>query len=57
LREAIGAPLSPDESAFYEPYITDARARLGEGGTWERAFAEGQTMTFEEAVEYALSEE
>jgi tetratricopeptide (TPR) repeat protein len=57
LREAIGAPLSPDESAFYEPYITDARARLGEGGTWERAFAEGRTMTFEEAVEYALSEE
>jgi predicted ATPase/DNA-binding CsgD family transcriptional regulator len=55
LREAIGYPQPPGERAVQEPYLVAARSRLEE--TWEAAFAEGRTMTFEEAVEYGLSEE
>jgi len=36
--------------------LTLARPRLSEAA-WETAFAEGQAMSFEEAVEYALSAE
>ena len=39
----------------YEPYL-DAACALGEAA-WETAVAEGQAMTLEEAVDYALSEE
>ena len=42
-----------EERALREPYLTAARAQLDEAA-WEAAFAEGQAMTFEEAVEYAL---
>ena len=55
LREAANFSLLPGERAMHEPYIRAARSRLDEG-SWERAFAEGQVMTFEDAVEYALSE-
>jgi predicted ATPase/DNA-binding CsgD family transcriptional regulator len=45
-----------EERALREPYLTAARAQLDEAA-WEAAFAEGQAMTFEEAVAYALSAE
>jgi DNA-binding CsgD family transcriptional regulator len=56
LREAVGYQKTPNERAVQEPYLVAARSRLDEAA-WEAAFAEGRTMTFEEAVEYALSEE
>jgi DNA-binding CsgD family transcriptional regulator len=56
LREAVGYQHMPEEDALREPYLAAASSRLDEE-TWEAAFAEGRTMTFEEAVEYALSEE
>jgi DNA-binding NarL/FixJ family response regulator len=46
----------PQEHALREPYLTAAHSKLDEAA-WEAAFAEGQQMTFEEAVEYALHEE
>jgi predicted ATPase/DNA-binding CsgD family transcriptional regulator len=55
LREAVGYQKSPNERAVQEPYLEAARSRLEE--LWEAACAEGRTMAFEEAVEYALSEE
>jgi non-specific serine/threonine protein kinase len=56
LRNNIGAPLPLDARLLYERSVADARAQLGEA-EWEEAFAQGMTMTAEEAVEYALSEE
>jgi DNA-binding CsgD family transcriptional regulator len=43
-------------AALREPYLAATRSQLSEEA-WEGAFAEGQAMGFEEAVEYALSEE
>ena len=54
LRE-IAAISTPDVRLVYEPYL-DAACALGEAA-WETAVAEGQAMTLEEAVDYALSEE
>ncbi|MDP9476914.1 MAG: tetratricopeptide repeat protein, partial [Actinomycetota bacterium] len=45
---------SPVERYHYDPYISSARAELGEAA-WEAALAEGRTMELEEAVAYALS--
>ena len=56
LREAVGFHQSPAERALREPYLVVARVRLAQGA-WEAAFAEGRAMTFEEATEFALSEE
>jgi DNA-binding CsgD family transcriptional regulator len=56
LYEAIGTPLSPVERLHFGPYIDAAHAQLNEA-TWEVAWAEGRSMTLEEAVEYAFSEE
>lgn len=56
LREAIGTILSPVEQHIYGPHIKAARAQLDEAG-WNSAMAEGRKMMFEEAIEYALSEE
>ena len=55
-REATGIALSPGERAMHEPYLASARARLGKAA-WEEVVVEGRAMSFEEAVEYALSEE
>lgn len=52
----LGLGLGPAEHYFYEPYFTVARTRLGEEA-FEMAWAEGQSMTLEGAVEYALSSE
>jgi DNA-binding CsgD family transcriptional regulator len=56
MRETIGATFSPIQHHHYDPYVDATRAKLGEV-TWQAAFAEGQTMTTEEAIEYALSAE
>jgi DNA-binding CsgD family transcriptional regulator len=56
LHEATGYQQTLDERALRDPYLTAARSRLEEA-SWEATFAEGQAMTFEQAVEYALSEE
>jgi DNA-binding CsgD family transcriptional regulator len=56
LREAVGFQHTPEEDALREPYLAAASSQLYEAA-WEAAFAEGRTMAFEEAVEYALSEE
>ena len=56
LRGALGAHKTPDEDALREPYLTETRSLLEEEA-WEACFAQGQAMTFEQAAEYALSEE
>ncbi len=57
LLEEAGASVynyyKPDRS-LYERTTTNVRSRLGEEGFVE-AWAEGRTMTFEQAVAYALS--
>ncbi len=57
LHEAVGVPVY----VYYEPHRpiyerarAAVRSRLGEVG-FEGARAEGQAMTFQQAVEYALS--
>jgi predicted ATPase/DNA-binding SARP family transcriptional activator/DNA-binding CsgD family transcriptional regulator len=55
-REDMGAPLPSDELAMLEPYLTIARSLVGEKA-WEIARTEGRAMTYERAIEYALSEE
>jgi len=55
LRRTISAPLPPADQPDYDRSMAAARAGLGEA-SWEAAFAEGQSMPLEEAVEYALSE-
>jgi predicted ATPase/DNA-binding SARP family transcriptional activator/DNA-binding CsgD family transcriptional regulator len=52
--DALGLGLGPAERYFYEPYFAVAQTRLGEEAL-EMAWAEGQSMTLEEAIEYALS--
>ncbi|HET6660653.1 MAG TPA: helix-turn-helix transcriptional regulator [Rubrobacter sp.] len=56
LHEATGYQQTLDERALRNPYLSAARSQLEEA-SWEATFAEGQAMTFEKAVEYALSEE
>ena len=55
-REDMGAPVPSDELAILEPYLTTARS-LMEEEAWEAARVEGQAMSFEEAIEHALSEQ
>jgi non-specific serine/threonine protein kinase len=57
IREAAGLQLPPLASSVmkYESRLTEARARLGEVA-FEEAWAEGKSMTINEAIEYALSE-
>jgi ATP/maltotriose-dependent transcriptional regulator MalT len=56
LRETLASYQSPAERALREPYVVAARSRLNEV-SWEAAFIEGQLMTLEVAVEYALSKD
>ena len=56
LMQDIGTGLGPVERYHYGPYVDAARAMLGEAA-WEEAFAQGRTMSAEEAAEFALSEE
>lgn len=58
LREDIGHPLMPHEEASYdyEGYLASARAGLTEAA-FDAAWSEGSAMSFERAIEYALSPE
>jgi predicted ATPase/DNA-binding NarL/FixJ family response regulator len=56
LRDAIGSHLTPAERSVYEPYIAAARAQVDEA-SWETAWSEGQQMTSDEAIGYALQTE
>ena len=53
---ALGYQQAPAERVLREPYLAAARSRLEEAA-WKTALAEGQAMTFEAAVSYALEEE
>jgi predicted ATPase/DNA-binding SARP family transcriptional activator/Tfp pilus assembly protein PilF len=53
LHEALGLPRAPGESADYERELTAARSELDEE-TFTAAWAKGQAMTLEQALEYAL---
>ncbi len=54
LREATGFPLEPALRTLEEPYLVGARSQLDEGA-WTEAWEEGQRMTVEAAIEYALA--
>jgi predicted ATPase/DNA-binding SARP family transcriptional activator/DNA-binding CsgD family transcriptional regulator len=56
LSEAVGAHQTPRERALGEPYLAAARSMLSDA-EWEVLFAKGQAMSFEKAVEHALSAE
>jgi predicted ATPase/class 3 adenylate cyclase len=52
----LGYQQAPAERVLREPYLAAARSRLDEA-VWKAAWEEGQAMTFEEAVSYALEGE
>ena len=53
---ALGYEQPPAERALREPCLAEARSLLEESA-WKTAWSEGQAMTFEEAVSYALEGE
>ena len=55
LRDDVGAPLLPSERSHYEREVAQGRVVLGKD-TFESAWAEGQAMTMEQAIAYALDE-
>ena len=56
VRESLGTPLSPNERRIQGSYLAAARGQLGDVD-WATAREEGQAMTLERAVEYALWED
>ncbi len=56
VRTASGIPLPPVDRSRYERYLAAARAQSTEA-VWNAAWAEGQAMTLEQAVAYALEDE
>jgi tetratricopeptide (TPR) repeat protein len=55
LRESLGMPLPPVDQEEYARYVSGVRDLLDES-TFQRVWAEGRSMTIEEAVQYAISE-
>jgi tetratricopeptide (TPR) repeat protein len=55
LRETIGSPLPPAAQEQHEREMMAVRETLGEDA-FAAAWAKGQAMTMEQAIEYALSE-
>jgi tetratricopeptide (TPR) repeat protein len=53
VRERIGAPQPLGDKPMYDRHLARARAAL-DGLAFDAAWAEGRTMTLDEAVEYAL---
>jgi tetratricopeptide (TPR) repeat protein len=53
LRESLGIPLTSSERVLHDGHIAAVRSRLGEEA-WEEAWAQGQAMSLEEVVAYAL---
>jgi len=55
LREAVGYQQTPREHALREPYLVDTRSQMNEVA-WAEAWEAGRSMTFEDAIAYALGE-
>ena len=55
-REAVGYVHTHREHALREPYLAAARSRVGDAA-WAETWEEGQSMTFEDAIAYALEVE
>ena len=53
IRQAIGAPIHPNRREEYEQLLAEVRAALGQAG-FADAWAEGRTLTLEQAVALAL---
>lgn len=53
LRQYLGAPLLPGDRPRHERYLAAACSLLNEAA-WEAAWEEGQAMTWEAAISYAL---
>ena len=53
LREAINFPLPLPARVRYDRYVASARARSGQA-EFDRAWAEGRTMSVEATIKYAL---
>ena len=56
LSEGIGALAAPLDQTAYDRHVAAARAQLDEAG-FDTAWAEGRSLTFEEAVAYALADD
>jgi tetratricopeptide (TPR) repeat protein len=54
-REAVGYLHTPREHALREPYLAAAHSRVGDAA-WAGAWEEGHSMTFEDAIAFALEE-
>ncbi|HEX8918055.1 MAG TPA: tetratricopeptide repeat protein [Chloroflexota bacterium] len=52
VRASIGSPIQPREMPVYERRLNNIRAALGP--SFDAAWSEGQDLTLEQAVEYAL---
>jgi predicted ATPase/Tfp pilus assembly protein PilF len=57
LRDEIGSPFPPWERLGHDRRIASARASLGNDAAFDLAWREGQAMTLEQALEYALQEQ
>jgi tetratricopeptide (TPR) repeat protein len=57
LREAIGAPLKPNDRLRAERQVAAARAALGDDVAFDRAWQNGRAMSLEQAVRYSLDAE
>jgi tetratricopeptide (TPR) repeat protein len=55
LREIIGSPIAPSDRPNYDRTISALRTTLGEE-TFAKHWAEGRSMTMEQAIAYALNE-
>lgn len=53
LFRSLGMSMWPADRAEHDRDVATTRARLGETG-FERAWAEGTAMTFDEVIEYAM---
>ena len=56
LRESIGLPLPPKDCPKHDRRMAEVRQALGEEG-FASAWMKGQSLTLDQAVEYALSDE
>jgi non-specific serine/threonine protein kinase len=57
LREEIGAPITPAQRPWYDRHVAAARAALGDGVAFDRAWQEGRAMNLERIVRYSLGGE
>ena len=55
MREEIGIPLPASERLSHESHLTVTRAECGED-VWQAAWDQGQAMSLEQAIAYALEE-